>query len=81
MWVNLDVLSGRHLSIPGLLTTAFNSDSSSFIPPNNTNSTGGRMGVFINREQGFSKKVLSLSADFTPCRHLRPSSGRVHTLI
>ena len=25
--------------------------------------------------------VLSLSGDFTPCRHLRPSSGREHTVV
>ena len=26
-------------------------------------------------------RVLSLSGGFTPCRHLRPSSGREHTIV
>ena len=27
------------------------------------------------------RNSLSLSGGFTPCRHLRPSSGREHTIV
>ena len=32
-------------------------------------------------EFGSCGKSLSLSGGFTPCRHLRPSSGREHTIV
>ena len=35
-------------------------------------------GIFSNNP---NRGVLSLSGGFTPCRHLRPSSGQEHTVI
>ena len=39
----------------------------------------GRSGV--KQSELRRDEVLSLSGGFTPCRHLRPSSGREHTIV